>query len=108
MSIVFGVSDLFDQSMYWIGLDGWYLITQMSRDHRSNCVRMMLQGATSIQIQYMLDRPSPSDLLQGEGAIDMAEREEDDWYRENLEGKTPQEWIRSTPLFRRMNLGLGL
>lgn len=107
-SIVFGVSDLYDQSMYWPGEEGWYLLTQMTRSHRINCVRMMLRNAVAIQIAYIMDRPNPAELLQGEHALDAAEAEEERWYEETMLNKTPKQWLRQTPLFRRMNLGLGL
>ena len=115
--------DLWNQQMYWRGLDGWYVVSQMTRSHRINCVKMVL-GETDGQPNATHIRAS---CMYGEIQWEMAfvkwvtgplgikdENIPDDVFpdqeRELWEAPIDddEEWLRQTKLFRRLNLGLGL
>jgi len=99
--------DMFNQNHYWLGQDGWYAISQMQDHHRRNVTFFLLARAREMQWLYIASMPNPSDFLRGDHALDAAERIVEQEMEEVMAMK-PREWLRQTPLFRRMSLGVGL
>ena len=99
--------ELYNQAHYWRGRDGWYSISSMTADHRRNVLRLILKNAHFIRDNYFWSMPYPDDFLQGEMALELAHAE----YEREVEwmmARPADNWIRYTPLFIRMQMGVNL
>lgn len=97
--------DLYNQQHYWHAADGWVVVSQMTRRHRINTVNLILLNAELTRFWYLATMPWPN--MQGDMAQLLAEEAVEQEVQE-INALPAKEWVRSTPLVRRMNLGIDL
>jgi len=89
------------QNQYWETKDGRVLkVEDIEPDHRDNLIAWLERNANKLASDFIWDRlPFPN--MRG----DMAQlHAEEEWDREmRFAIKSPVEWVRNTPLYRKLN-----